>query len=216
VPAFDKLRNEMVDRQIAARGVRDPHVLKAMRTVPREEFVADARKASAYQDRPLPIAEGQTISQPYIVALMIEAAGVKPGDRVLEVGAGSGYAAAVMGQIGARVFAIERHEPLVESASAVLGRLGYDNVTVLAGDGSKGWPDQAPFDAILVAAAGPEVPVSLKRQLAIGGRLVIPVGQFPQSLVRVTRLGQDDFREEDLGGVTFVPLIGEEGWQDTA
>ena len=206
-------RDRMVERQIAARGVSDPHVLSAMRKVPREEFVPESRRASAYEDRPLPIGEGQTISQPFIVALMIEGAGVMPGDRVLEVGAGSGYAAAVMAQIGAQVFAIERHEPLVATAQERFDRLGYQSITLRAGDGSKGWLEHAPFDAILVAAASPKVPESLKRQLAIGGRLVIPVGEFPQALLRITRLGEDEFAEDDLGGVTFVPLIGEEGWK---
>lgn len=211
---FAEARNEMVERQIAARGVADPLVLDAMRAVPRDEFVAPERRLSAYEDRPLPIGEGQTISQPYIVALMIEGAQVKPGERVLEVGAGSGYAAAVMAQIGAQVFAIERHEALAASAAQRLARLGYDGVQLVAGDGSKGWPEHAPFDAILVAAAGPQVPASLKQQLAIGGRLVIPVGEYPQSLLRITRTRKDSFEEDNLGGVTFVPLIGEEGWSE--
>lgn len=211
---YSKQRNAMVERQIAARGIRDEHVLEAMRNVRREAFVSPQKRASAYEDRPLPIGEGQTISQPYIVALMIEGAGVKPGSRVLEVGAGSGYAAAVMAEIGADVFAIERHAPLVASASKVLGSLGYGNVTLKQGDGSKGWEEEAPFDAILVAAAGPTIPESLKRQLAIGGNLVIPVGEFPQSLLRIRRTSEEDFEQENLGGVTFVPLIGEEGWRE--
>jgi protein-L-isoaspartate(D-aspartate) O-methyltransferase len=210
---FAQRRRAMVERQIAARGVADPLVLEAMGMVKRERFVPPARADAAYEDRPLPIEAGQTISQPYIVALMIEAAAVKPGQRVLEVGAGSGYAAAVMAEIGAEVFAIERHKELAASARERLVALGYDNVRLVCGDGSKGWEEEAPFDAILVAAAGPEVPASLKRQLAVGGRLVIPVGNFPQTLLRVIRTGEEAWREENLGGVTFVPLIGEEGWR---
>ncbi len=209
---FEEQRREMVERQIAGRGITDPHLLDAMRKVARENFVSPAMVHSAHEDRPLPIGEGQTISQPYIVALMIEAAAVRPGQRVLEVGVGSGYAAAVMAEIGAEVFAIERHEELVASAGRRLAGLGYEAITLRAGDGSTGWPGEAPFDAILVAAASPEVPASLKQQLAIGGRLVIPVGDFPQQLMRITRVGEEEWREENLGGVTFVPLIGEEGW----
>ena len=169
---------------------------------------------AAYHDRPLPIGEGQTISQPYIVALMVEAAGVRPGMKVLEVGAGSGYAAAVMAEIGAEVFALERVEALAESAVERLAGLGYGAVRLECGDGSTGWAQEAPFDAILVAAASPRVPDSLRRQLAIRGRLVLPVGEYPQALLRITRTGEDEWREDDLGGVTFVPLLGEEGWKD--
>jgi len=163
----------------------------------------------AYEDGPLPIGEGQTISQPYVVALMIEAAGIEPGERVLEVGAGSGYAAAAMGRIAARVFAIERHPALAAEAGRRIAALGYTHVTVIAGDGSGGLPDEAPFDAILVAAACDRVPEPLKQQLAIGGRLVVPVGgEALQSLLCVTRLGEAEWSEADLGGVRFVPLIG--------
>lgn len=210
---FQAQRERMVAQQIAGRGICDPLVLTAMRTVPRERFVASSLAPVAHDDRPLPIAAGQTISQPFIVALMVEAAGIRPGMKVLEVGAGSGYGAAVMAEIGAEVFAIERHAELADSARQRLDALGYGAVRVQCGDGSLGWPGEAPFDAILVAAAGPDVPVSLKRQLAPGGRLVIPVGKFPQQLTRVTRTGEDEWREEALCGVTFVPLIGEEGWK---
>src|SRR3979411_1291260 len=175
--AHPRERNRMVDVQIARRGVRDRDVLDAMRRVPREAFVESGFEEFAYEDAPLPIGEGQTISQPYIVALMIEAAELKPGDRVLEVGTGSGYAAAVVSQIAARVYAIERHAELVDAAKRRLEKLGYTNVELRVGDGTRGWPEAAPFDAILVAAGGPEVPAALKEQLALGGRLVIPVGE---------------------------------------
>src|SRR3954447_21897011 len=169
-------RDRMVEVQLIRRGVRDPYVLEAMRGVPREAFVEPGFEEFAYEDGPLPIGEGQTISQPYIVALMIEAAGVRPGDNVLEVGAGSGYAAAVMSQIADHVFAIERHRELSEKALTRFRKLGYDNIELRLGDGTMGWSEAAPFDAILVSAGGPGVPEALKRQLAIGGRCVIPVG----------------------------------------
>jgi protein-L-isoaspartate(D-aspartate) O-methyltransferase len=206
----------MVSMQIARRGVRDPIVLGAMRAVPRERFVEPGYEEFAYEDSPLPIGSGQTISQPFIVAMMVEAAAVKPGDNVLEVGAGSGYAAAVLSRIAGRVFAIERHPALAGAAQARLNALDYDNVEIRAGDGTKGWPEKAPFDAILVAAGGPEVPESLKQQLKIGGRLVIPVGsaELGQTLLKVTRQSETEFSTEDLGGVRFVPLIGAEGWNE--
>jgi protein-L-isoaspartate(D-aspartate) O-methyltransferase len=205
-------REAMVDQQIAARGVRDARLLQAMREVTREAFVPDGLTEFAYDDRPLPIGEGQTISQPYIVAAMIEAAGVRPGDRVLEVGAGSGYAAAVLARMAGEVFAIERHEVLADAAGARLARLGCDNVTIITADGSGGLPDHAPFDAILVAARAPEVPEALKRQLAIGGRLVIPVGgEDVQTLCRITRSGEEEWTSDNLCPVYFVPLIGAHG-----
>lgn len=211
-----RARERMVELQVARRGVRDAHVLEAMRRVPREAFVAPGFEEFAYEDGPLPIAEGQTISQPYIGALMVETAEVKPGDRVLEVGAGSGYAAAVVGQIAGEVYAIERHAVLGAAAAARLKKLGYGNIHLRVGDGTKGWPNAAPFDAILVAAGGPDAPRSLKEQLAIGGRLVIPVGgeHRDQRLLKITRIGRTDYEEEDLGGVMFVPLIGEQGWAE--
>jgi protein-L-isoaspartate(D-aspartate) O-methyltransferase len=206
----------MVDIQIARRGVRDARVLEALRQVPREEFVDPGFEEFAYDDGPLPIGANQTISQPYIVALMIEAAELKPSDRVLEVGAGSGYAAAVMSRIAARVYAIERHAELVDAAKRRLEKLGYTNVELRVGDGTRGWPEAAPFDAILVAAGGPEVPPTLKEQLAIGGRLIIPVGlqHSHQTLRKITRLSETQYEEEDLGAVAFVPLIGEQGWAE--
>ena len=210
-------RKRMVEMQIVARGVTDPAVLAAMGSVPREDFVAREAVAFAYDDSPLPIAEGQTISQPYIVALMAEAAEVGPADRVLEVGTGSGYGAAVLSRIAAEVFTIERHRGLADAARRRLSDLGYDNVEVRVGDGSLGWPDRAPFDAIVVTAGAPSrVPRSLLDQLAPGGRLVIPTGATleGQELVRIRRSGRGtELREESLGPVRFVPLIGAEGWR---
>ena len=213
---FAQLRATMVARHLRARGIGNRHVLAAMGEVPREHFVPERMREFAYEDGPLPIGEEQTISQPYIVALMIEAADVSPGDRVLEVGAGSGYAAAVMSRIADEVYAIERHRSLAESAQQRLLEIGYDNVAVIAGDGSLGLPDKSPFDAILVAAGGDKVPEPLKQQLAIGGRLVVPVGsESVQSLLCVTRTGEDSWSEDNLGGVRFVPLIGAHGrWED--
>ena len=207
-------RKEMVERDIAARGVRDELVLDAMRKVPRELFLPENLREFAYEDTPLPIAGEQTISQPYIVAFMAEALMLKGGEKVLEIGAGSGYAAAVLSEIAANVYTVERLGPLAEKAAATLAELGYDNVHVLHGDGTRGWPDHAPYDAIVVAAGGPQVPESLKEQLKIGGRLVIPVGadQRSQELVRVTRISADEYRSEDIADVRFVPLIGEQGW----
>ena len=205
-------RERMVARQIEKRGIRNPRVLAAMAEVPRERFVPAQLAGRAYEDGPLPIGEDQTISQPYIVALMIEAADVAPGDRVLEVGAGSGYAAAVMACIADRVYAIERHETLAKSARRRVVELGYDNLTVLTGDGSLGLPAHAPYDAIVVSAGSDRVPEPLRQQLAIGGRLVVPVGGASiQTLFCVTRTGEDSWTENDLGGVRFVPLIGEHG-----
>jgi protein-L-isoaspartate(D-aspartate) O-methyltransferase len=211
-------RERMVASQVARRGVTDKRVLDAMRMVPREAFVQAGMEEFAYEDSPLPIAAGQTISQPYIVALMIAAAQIKPSDRVLDVGTGSGYAAAVLSRLAAKVYSIERHRELANNAKRALGQLGYGNVEVRHGDGTLGWADAAPFDAILVAAGGPEVPEALRRQLKIGGRLVIPIGKLggTQELVKVIRDGEDRFHEEDLGAVTFVPLIGEAGWQEPA
>jgi protein-L-isoaspartate(D-aspartate) O-methyltransferase len=207
----------MVARHLEARGIEDPLVLAAMGKVPREAFVSGPLTEFAYEDSALPIEAGQTISQPYIVARMIELAEVRPGDRVLEVGAGSGYAAAVLSRIASKVSAIERHEELATQARARLERQGYDNVEIVWGDGTKGLPGEAPFDAIIVSAGGPRVPEPLKQQLAIGGRLVIPVGRdVHQTLLLVRRVGEDEFEEEDHGGVTFVPLIGAEGWVEPA
>lgn len=214
--SFEDQRAAMVEHQLARRGVRDHRVLEAMGRTPRERFLPERLAEVAYEDRPLPIDEGQTISQPYIVALMIEAARLRRDDRVLEIGAGSGYAAAVMSEVAAEVYAIERRHALAVAARRRLDRLGYSNVHLREGDGTLGWPDAAPFDAILTAACGPAAPEALKGQLKTGGRLVIPLGEVGevQSLVRITRVGDEAFEEEALTDVQFVPLIGAQGWPD--
>lgn len=206
----------MVDRQIKGRGVLTPRVLAAMREVPRELFISPQNASHAYEDAALPIEEGQTISQPYIVARMMEALDLRPSDRVLEIGTGSGYTAALLSSIVAEVYTVERIASLAERAAQRLRNGGYRNVLVRTGDGTLGWPDFAPFDAIVVAAGAPTVPDSLLAQLAIGGRLVIPIGSTPrrQQLVRVVRKGEHEFVTEVLCGVVFVPLIGAEGWPD--
>lgn len=215
---YDRLRDEMVDRQIRARGVRSEPVLRAMRRVRREGYVPSYLGEFAYEDAPLPIEEEQTISQPYIVGLMVEALELRPGDRVLEIGTGSGYAAAVLAEIAAEVHTIERHERLAATARERLARDGYANVHVRHGDGTLGWPEAAPFDAIVVAAGGPKVPESLRQQLAVGGRLVIPVGDAMgrQQLVRVRRVAAERYETETLAQVRFVPLVGEQGWRAPA
>jgi protein-L-isoaspartate(D-aspartate) O-methyltransferase len=207
-------REHMVQAHVAARGIRNPAVLAAMRTVPREVFLPAELAEFAYADHPLPIAEGQTISQPYIVALMTAALELGPNDRVLEIGTGSGYAAAVLGHVAREVYTVERHGPLAEAASARLRELGSHNVHVHHGDGTLGWPEHAPYDAIVVTAGGPDVPKALVAQLAVGGRLVIPVGEDKalQTLVRLTKEADGRVRREDLGDVRFVPLIGAQGW----
>jgi protein-L-isoaspartate(D-aspartate) O-methyltransferase len=209
-------RDAMVDRHLRCRGISEKQILDAFLEVPREEFVSAGYAHLAYGDHPLPIEANQTISQPYIVALMIQAAAIRRGDKVLEVGAGSGYAAAVISRIAGRVIAMERQHDLVEVASERLGRLGYGNVTIVEGDGTRGCPDEAPFDAILVAASGSHVPGALVGQLAPNGRLVMPIGEpgWVQELVKVTKQEDGILRQENLGGVRFVPLIGEEGWKD--
>jgi protein-L-isoaspartate(D-aspartate) O-methyltransferase len=213
---FDESRDQMVKLQLAARGIDDPKVLDAFRAVPREAFVPPALAEFAYRDAPLPIAEDQTISQPYIVALTAQALRLRGGERVLEIGTGSGYAAAILSRIARDVYTVERREALAVEAGERLARLGHSNVHVLHADGTLGWREHAPYDAIAVAAGGPEVPRALKDQLAPGGRLVIPVGpdESSQTLVRVTRIGPDEFREEALTAVRFVPLIGEQGWAE--
>jgi protein-L-isoaspartate(D-aspartate) O-methyltransferase len=204
----------MIERQLVARGIRHPEILRAMAEVPREEFVPHELVEFAYEDTPLPIDEAQTISQPYIVAVMLEALELTSDDTLLDVGTGSGYAAALASRIAAQVYGIERHASLARAAAERCRTLGYDNVHIRQGDGTLGWPEQAPFHAIMVAAGGPGIPEALKRQLAVGGRLVIPVGDTPrvQNLLRIRRTGEDEWEQKDLGPVTFVPLIGEGGW----
>jgi protein-L-isoaspartate(D-aspartate) O-methyltransferase len=213
---FASEREAMVERQLRRRGITEPIILDAFRQVPRELFVSDQYAHLAYGDHPLPIEAEQTISQPYIVGLMMQAAAIKSGDKVLEIGSGSGYAAAVIGRIAARVIGIERQHELVAVARERLERLGYDNIDIVEGDGTKGCPDEAPFDAILAAASGSHVPEPLLGQLAPAGRIVMPIGDpgAVQELVKVTKQEDGILRRENLGAVRFVPLIGEEGWSD--
>ncbi len=210
---FEIARNRMVDNQIVARGIKDPRVIAAMRKVPRHLFVDEALWDQAYGDFPLPIGEGQTISQPYIVALMTEALQLKGDEKVLEIGTGSGYQTAILAELARKVYSIERVPSLVERARRVLAQLGYTNVVIRLGDGTKGWPEEAPFEAIIVTAGGPKIPEPLLNQLADGGRLVIPVGdEYSQDLIRVTRVG-NRLVTENFGGVRFVKLIGDHGWR---
>lgn len=211
---FDRLRQEMVDKQIAARGITDPAVVAAMRTVPRHLFVSEALMDQAYSDFPLPIGEQQTISQPYIVAEMTQALQLTPSDRVLEIGTGSGYQAAVLAQIAYRVYTIERIYNLYARTRKLFDRLGYHNIVTRYSDGTTGWKDESPFDAIIVTAGAPEIPRVLVDQLAMGGRLVIPVGnQYAQELVQLVR-DEKGVRQTDLGGCRFVKLVGEHGWKE--
>ena len=202
-------RRRMIDVQLQRRGISEVSVLRAMEIVPRERFVEPGSEQFAYEDSPLMIGEGQTISQPYIVALMLQHAAIQTDDIVLDVGTGSGYAAAVISRLAKRVFTIERHARLAETATSRFRTLGCDNIEVRTGDGTKGWPEAGPFNAILVAAAGSDIPIALTEQLDIGGRLIIPVGAAePQRLLKVTRTSATTFEEQDLGGVVFVPLVG--------
>jgi protein-L-isoaspartate(D-aspartate) O-methyltransferase len=206
--AWREAREEMVRSQIEARGIGDERVLTALRRVPRHRFVPANQRDSAYADRPLPIGHGQTISQPYIVALMSDLAKIAPGDSVLEIGTGSGYQAAVLAEMGAKVRTIEIVAPLAERSRTLLRELGYEGVEVRTGDGYRGWPEKAPFDAIVVTAAPPGIPEPLKQQLAVGGRLVVPVGTRLQELMVLTRTPQG-FREQRVLPVRFVPMTGE-------
>lgn len=209
-----QLRQEMVEDQIKRRGVTDPATLESFVTVPRDRFIPEPQRRFAYADGPLPIGEGQTISQPYIVALMTQALQVEPGDRVLEIGTGSGYQAAILSQMAAHVYTVERIASLAKHAEEAIRSLDYQNVSFKVDDGTLGWAEHAPYDAIIVTAGGPVVPEALISQLKVGGRLVIPVGnEVMQTLVRVRKLSDDDWSQESLESVRFVPLIGDQGWQ---
>lgn len=211
---MEKARHQMVAQQVEARGLDDPAVLAAMRQVPREKFILPKYHRYAYDDGPLPILAGQTISQPYVVALMIAKLHLEPTDKALEIGTGSGYAAAILSRIAAQVYTVERIAELVEFARQNIAACGYHNVHILHGDGTKGWPEHAPYNGIVVAAGGPIVPETLQNQLAEDGRMVIPVGSEPraQRLIRITRTGKKSFHKETISHVRFVPLIGEQGW----
>jgi protein-L-isoaspartate(D-aspartate) O-methyltransferase len=211
---FKKARERMVETQIAARGVRDEGVCEAMRKVPRHLFVDEALRDQAYSDHPLPIAEKQTISQPYIVALMTESLELKGSEKVLEIGTGSGYQSAILAELADRVFSIERYPDLAYRANSVLQKLGYQNIIVRVGDGSLGWPDDAPFDAIIVTAGTPKIPQPLIDQLKMSGRLVVPVGdRLGQDLIVVRRVAEG-IKKTNLGGVRFVNLVGKWGWKE--
>ena len=203
------LRQSMVDSQLRARGVEDERVLAAMARVPRHEFAPERYRDQAYEDHPIPIGEGQTISQPYIVALMLEALALTPADRVLEVGTGSGYVTALLAEMVAHVFSVERHAALADAARDLLVRLGYTNVTVIVGDGSQGFPKAAPYDAIIVSAAAPEVPPALVTQLAEGGRMIIPVGSEDSQQLQLIHMQNGQIRIEMRELCRFVPLVAE-------
>ena len=208
------LREEMIEKQLRRRGIQDAAVLAAMAEVPRHEFVSENVRAHAYDDLPLPIGSGQTISQPYIVAAMTAALHLQPGDRVLEIGTGCGYHAAVLSRLAEEVFTIERRAELASSASAALARLGYSNAHVHCGDGTLGLPELAPFDAILVAAAAPAIPKPLLAQLAEGGRIILPIGGAEHQELQLIEKRGDTFPTKMLEGCRFVPLLGHHGWQE--
>lgn len=210
---FEKLRRKMVETQLIPRGIKDKKVIEAFLIVPREKFVSENLKEFAYDDTPLPIGEEQTISQPYIVALMTELLQLKGGEKVLEIGTGSGYQAAVLSEIGCDVYSVERIPSLATRAGKILQQLGYI-VKIKIGDGTLGWEEYAPYDGIIVTAAGPKIPQSLLTQLKEGGRIVMPVGNmFTQDLIRITKV-KGKFIKENFGGCQFVPLKGKEGWNE--
>lgn len=213
---YERARQRMIRYQIKGRGIRDLPLLAALGEVPREEFVAPAFRPAAYRDGPIPIGYGQTISQPYVVAMMTAALHLEAGDRILEVGTGSGYQAAVLAAMGAEVYTIERHGGLAQQARQTLERLDFEQVHLRIGDGSQGWPEAAPFEGILVTAAGPTIPTPLLEQLQVGARLIIPVEESKgrQILLAITRRGDGRYDRKELGEVAFVPLIGRDGWDD--
>jgi protein-L-isoaspartate(D-aspartate) O-methyltransferase len=216
IDRYIKQRMKMVDTQVRARGIRDPRVLKALEKVPRHLFVNEALRDQAYNDNPLPIDGGQTISQPYIVALMTEALELTGSEKVLEIGTGSGYQTAILAELADHVFSIDRIASLAGNARRLLESLNYYNIAIRVGDGTLGWKDEAPFDAIMVTAGAPDIPKTLVEQIAVGGRLVVPVGgRHSQALIKLTRLSESihDVKKEDLGGCRFVDLIGEYGWE---
>jgi protein-L-isoaspartate(D-aspartate) O-methyltransferase len=210
---FAAERFSMVESQLRQRGIRDERLLAAMSTVPRHEFVSQKNWNEAYADHPIPIAEKQTTSQPYMIAAMIQAAEIKPEDRVLEIGAGSGYQTALLAELASQVFAVERYASLAETAQKTLERLGYRNAKIVTGDGSLGMPEAAPFDVIIVSAAAPRVPPALVEQLAVGGRLIVPVGESEQQVVQLLQKNADGTTSiRTLEGCRFVPLIGQQGF----
>lgn len=211
---YQKERLVMVEEQIRRRGIRDPRVLEAFVHVPRHQFLNSEYQTEAYEDRPLPIGEGQTISQPYMVAIMTQSLELKGEERVLEIGTGSGYQTAILAELAHRVYTMERIPVLTAKAETALAKLGYKNIFFRTGDGTRGWPEEAPFDGIIVTAGAPEIPRTLTSQLAEGGRLVIPTGpRYSQTLYKVTRQG-NQFIEEDITGCVFVPLLGAFGWKE--
>lgn len=210
---FAAERLSMVEQQLRRRGIHDERVLQAMKTVPRHEFVSSGMATEAYADHPVPIGEQQTTSQPYIIAAMLQAVQIKPADRVLEIGAGSGYQTALLAELAGQVFAMDRYPSLVEEARQVLERLGYYNIALATGDGSLGLPEAAPYDVIIVSAAAPRVPQPLMDQLAEGGRMAIPVGDAEQQVLKLIRKYNDEIRETTLEGCRFVPLIGQEAFR---
>jgi protein-L-isoaspartate(D-aspartate) O-methyltransferase len=213
IDSFLTQRRSMVESQLRARGIRDERVLAAMLRVPRHEFVSEEHREQVYEDHPIPIGEGQTISQPYIVAIMLEALALDPSDTVLEIGTGSGYQTALLAELVRQVYSVERYASLARAAQATLARLGFNNVEVLVGDGSRGLPDRAPFDAIVVSAAAPQIPPPLFEQLREGGRMVIPVGPAHAQELQLVRKHEGQPVVTSMEGCRFVPLIGSEGYR---
>ncbi|MCX6355432.1 MAG: protein-L-isoaspartate(D-aspartate) O-methyltransferase [Candidatus Aureabacteria bacterium] len=211
---FERMRELMVEQQLVPRGIRNPGVLDAFRKVPRHRFVEKDLQNSAYDDHPLPIGEGQTISQPFMVACMTQCLDIKKNERVLEIGTGSGYQAAILAEIAAEVYTVERIDSIAKKAEALLRELGYNNVQYRVADGTNGWPEKAPFNGIIVTAGAPRVPEPLVEQLAEGGRLLIPVGGSWSQELRIVRKEKEGMREEYVCGCVFVPLVGEHGWRE--